>query len=160
MLHDCMYIYTCRKYWVAKFTVSFSLTAPALLLEDVRTSITSSQEPFSLVVTWSVVGINSLQHSDHIGFIVSCFENSTGQVNELLRYVLLDSQLTLSYSARVLLPVSCAQSSTALQCSVSPFNERGEGQIVSSDTFGLPCSGGGVWVLFGYINPFCSVYYL
>ncbi len=125
--------------------MTFFFTVPAVTLVDVTTSITSSREPFSLVVGWSVYDVTSLQQSDHVGFIVSCFDNSTGKPNYvLLRHLVLNNQLTISYSENVLLTASCVGQLTSYQCAVSPFNERGEGQTATSEYFSLPCTGGGV----------------
>ncbi len=86
----------------------------------------------------------SVQSIDYIGFIVSCFDNSTGTANELLRHVVLDSQPMASYSANILLPANCEMPLGSYQCSVFAFNERGEGRRTTSLPSSLPCTGGGM----------------
>ncbi|XP_064388131.1 uncharacterized protein LOC135336300 isoform X2 [Halichondria panicea] len=143
-----------------RISVTTHREAPSTILGNVFTSITSSREPFPVLVEWSV-SATSVQSIDYIGFIVSCFDNSTGTANELLRHVVLDSQPMASYSANILLPANCEMPLGSYQCSVFAFNERGEGRRTTSLPSSLPCTGGGDGLTGSFLaNPYAGITFL
>ena len=113
--------------------------APIIVPENVLVTVSSSMTPFPVTIQWSLTLSSSIQQANHIGFLVHCYDNMTGVVNELLTHNVLDDQLTTVYSTSVLLPAECGGVNT-YQCAVAAFNEQGEGQRSEPGLFVLPCN--------------------
>lgn len=112
--------------------------APVIVPESVLVTVSSSMTPFPVTVQWSL-SLSSIQQANHIGFIVHCYDNRTGVVNELLTHNVLDDRLTSVYSTTVLFPAECGEVNT-YQCAVAAFNEQGEGQRSEPELVVLPCN--------------------
>lgn len=127
--------------------ISFCLvptTSPSNLLS----TVTAYNEPFQYRFSWEMDQPNSISRSMvHSGFTLYCVIDQVDQSGafieagqSIVTHSIFTSAIQDSYSADIFMPTNCGSKIHYYLCSVSAFNEQGEGPRSENATVYLPCN--------------------
>ena len=137
-----IYCYLLVCIYALRHTHTHTHTAPHYAPTSLTNSIIADNtEPFQFEFSWRLPQPFPSPLT-HAGFVLHCYDNSSeiSSNGDVLTHSLFTTDNQFSYSVIVSVPSNCDSSVRSYLCSVTAFNERGEGPMSEETFLYLPCA--------------------